>query len=335
MTILNILNNNYQLIDAKNKITVADSWVANPNKVGSANGEAKLYVGARDVTQVRFFGGENFKIRCFILKEDLLRYLNDYKFEYEKPSHNYRAKERLKLLWQKRYKKVNSLDNIIYFDLCEQTQIEGNRLYINSFDEGKHSYNLIRELALPNISYLSIIKLLDFANNTVFYFKLYSDIIDFFGKYDDPRDKLELEKLDLIVIENKIDVTEKEQLIKARIGQGKFRKQILDECPFCPITLVDDQSLLIASHIKPWRDSNNNEKLDPKNGFLFTPTFDTLFDKGLISFTNDKTLLVSSLLSSDNLNRLNICEGKQYPKLPIEKRKHYLDYHRNQIFKKY
>lgn len=35
----------YSLIDTKEKITIADSFVVRSNKIGSGNGEAKLYIG--------------------------------------------------------------------------------------------------------------------------------------------------------------------------------------------------------------------------------------------------------------------------------------------------
>ena len=130
-----------------------------------------------------------------------------------------------------------------------------------------------------------------------------------------------------------IPETEKIQLIKARIGQGLFRNQLLAECPFCPITMVDYPRFLIASHIKPWRDSSNFERLDGKNGILFTPTFDKLFDAGYISFDNQKRLNISPWLSQLNRTRFNIQDGNVYPNFPITGRESYLEYHRNVIFK--
>lgn len=53
----------------------------------------------------------------------------------------------------------------------------------------------------------------------------------------------------------------------------------------CPITRADDKRLLIAIHIKPWVHSNNEERVNTKNGILLSPLFDKLFDKriGLIT----------------------------------------------------
>ena len=126
----------------------------------------------------------------------------------------------------------------------------------------------------------------------------------------------------------------KENIIRARIGQGKYREDLLIECPYCPFTLVNDERLLIASHIKPWAKANNEEKIDPKNGFMLTPTYDKLFDRGFITFDDDKRVIVSPWLSPMNQKRLNIYTGLLVSKLPLdEKRKEYLKYHRENVFK--
>jgi hypothetical protein len=117
-----------------------------------------------------------------------------------------------------------------------------------------------------------------------------------------------------------------------RVGQEKFRRNLLDEISFCPITGITDRRILTASHIKPWRVSNNNERLDKNNGFIFSPTIDKLFDIGLISFENNKTLLISKALDKSNIISLGIEPKRVYDKLPIENRVQYLEYHRNFIF---
>ena len=87
--------------------------------------------------------------------------------------------------------------------------------------------------------------------------------------------------------------TEIETLIKARLGQGSFRQNVLEQYPSCPLTGLDIQPLLIASHIKPWSVCNNNERLDPFNGLMLAPNIDALFDSGLITFDPDGTIKIS------------------------------------------
>ena len=126
--------------------------------------------------------------------------------------------------------------------------------------------------------------------------------------------------------------TEKNQIVAARIGQGFFRRKLILECGYCPITLVDDSALLVASHIKPWRVSDNTDRINPKNGLLLTPTFDKLFDKGMITFSNDKRLVVSNIISEVNKQRLNLV-NQIYPMLPVNGREEFLEFHRDVIFK--
>lgn len=131
----------------------------------------------------------------------------------------------------------------------------------------------------------------------------------------------------------KLSELEKEMLIQARRGQGRFRAAVLQRNGFCPFTGIDDPHLLIASHIKPWKMSSNDEKLDPNNGFALTPTYDRLFDKGYISFCDDKTLLISSKLESKYQNSLNLKATQQITDLKIsDKCREYLKYHREYVF---
>lgn len=98
--------------------------------------------------------------------------------------------------------------------------------------------------------------------------------------------------------------------------------------------MVPDDRILIASHIKPWSKSNEFEKIDPYNGFMLTPTFDFLFDRGFLSFTNDKKSILSPFLSKMTYSKLGISDGRIFNQLPIEGRESYLEFHRRQIMKR-
>ncbi len=100
--------------------------------------------------------------------------------------------------------------------------------------------------------------------------------------------------------------TERKELIKCRLGQGKFRAGLLKLRGQCYVTGITDPRLLRASHIKPWRDSTNQERLDPHNGLLLTPLYDHLFDQGLISFDDTGAILLSSSLSPNTIQALNL-----------------------------
>ena len=126
--------------------------------------------------------------------------------------------------------------------------------------------------------------------------------------------------------------TEIETLIKARLGQGIFRKNVLEQYPSCPLTGLDIESLLIASHIKPWSKCNNEERLDPSNGLMLAPHIDALFDSGLITFDTDGTIKISPKIDPENQERLGISPDMQL-KIEPESEK-YFEYHRNHVFQK-
>lgn len=135
-----------------------------------------------------------------------------------------------------------------------------------------------------------------------------------------------------IASDTAIPETTKETLIKSRRGQGKYRKSLLLLETACRVTKVNRVEHLIASHTKPWRNCSNEERLDPENGFMLTPTVDHLFDRGFISFENSGELLVSPAASKKALEEMGI---------PVKKRinvgdftdgqKSYLEWHRDSI----
>jgi len=135
-----------------------------------------------------------------------------------------------------------------------------------------------------------------------------------------------------LIPDNNTDlITDREVFLKIRIAQNKFRDSLLKELKICPITQISDKRILVASHIKPWCLSTSKEKLDINNGFILSPLYDKLFDIGLITFTNDKYLLLSKSLDKRTIINLNLSE-KKYELLPVKNREEYLEFHRNKIF---
>jgi hypothetical protein len=108
----------------------------------------------------------------------------------------------------------------------------------------------------------------------------------------------------------KPNTTERKGLVTSRVGQGFYRQQIVEKWHGkCAVTGIDALPILIASHIVRWSESNDEERLDVENGILLSPLFDSLFDKHLISFEDDGSILVSSNLSRitvENIERLNL-----------------------------
>ncbi len=127
--------------------------------------------------------------------------------------------------------------------------------------------------------------------------------------------------------------TEKEALIKARRGQGKFKSNLMQIERMCRLTGVSDERFLIASHIKAWSQCDTNgERLDGYNGFLFSPNADKLFDRGFISFEDNGDLLVSSRIDNELLSQLGIVNVFNVG-IFSGKQKGYLAFHRQNIFK--
>jgi len=129
--------------------------------------------------------------------------------------------------------------------------------------------------------------------------------------------------------------TEKQALIKARRGQGLFRQNVARIEHFCRVTRVDRPEHLIASHIKPWRESDNHERLFEGNGLLLTPTIDHLFDRGFISFENRGELLISPVAHEDSLNKMGIITNRIVNVGDFaEPQREFLEFHRTNVFLK-
>lgn len=89
--------------------------------------------------------------------------------------------------------------------------------------------------------------------------------------------------------------TDRETVVKQRVVQEKFRLSLLKFWHrTCSVTGAGDASMLIASHIKPWRLCEDTERLDRFNGLLLSPNLDRAFDKGYISFADDGRVLIQS-----------------------------------------
>lgn len=130
-----------------------------------------------------------------------------------------------------------------------------------------------------------------------------------------------------------MEVTERTDIVKSRIGQGKFKKRLLDKYDSkCIITGITQKKLLIASHIKPWAVSDNHERLSVNNGLILTPTYDKLFDTGLISFRNNGAIILSRLITSDDREKLRLVNNTVYDIKPNEELNLNLEYHRDVVF---
>jgi len=144
---------------------------------------------------------------------------------------------------------------------------------------------------------------------------------------------MEKEKLADVKEYRSLDETEREAIVKARIGQGQFRSSLIDYWAACAVTGCQEQGLLRASHIKPWSKSEVAERLSLYNGLLLSPTLDACFDSGFISFDDSGIILVSKTLNENDMNALGITKDMKLSRIEPEHCK-YLAYHRGHVFKK-
>ncbi|MEM0672137.1 HNH endonuclease [Dickeya oryzae] len=135
---------------------------------------------------------------------------------------------------------------------------------------------------------------------------------------------------------------ERMAITTVRVGQQQFRKRVLkayDER--CCITGLEEPILLIASHIRPWKDIAEH-RLDPSNGLCLSALHDKAFDKGLIGFNDHLELMLSprlKMLSSEIVqNQFEQYEGKQLH-LPTDPHHHpkleHIRHHRKHLFGKH
>ena len=108
--------------------------------------------------------------------------------------------------------------------------------------------------------------------------------------------------------------TERRGLVTSRVGQGFYRQQIVEKWNgTCPVSKSNIKQILISSHIVPWSESNDEERLDSENGILLSPNIDSLFDKHLISFEDNGSIIISTKINEANKESLGINSSIKIP----------------------
>jgi hypothetical protein len=138
-----------------------------------------------------------------------------------------------------------------------------------------------------------------------------------------------------VVADSSITDTERLAIIRARNGQGLFKERVSKIESKCRVTRVENPVHLVASHCKPWRDSNNEERLNGENGLLLTPSIDHLFDRGFIGFEDSGTLIISPVAHRPSLQRMGIDTERIINVGGFSSgQKQFLDFHRNAVLLK-
>lgn len=126
--------------------------------------------------------------------------------------------------------------------------------------------------------------------------------------------------------------SDREATVKARIGQVQFRQSLIEYWSTCAVTGCKEESLLRASHIKPWSKATLEEKFDLYNGLLLSPALDACFDSGYVSFDDEGRILISERLTTDDAKALGLNSDMCLRRIKPEHQK-YLAYHRSHVFK--
>lgn len=127
---------------------------------------------------------------------------------------------------------------------------------------------------------------------------------------------------------NSLSKTEREAIIKARIGQGLFRSKLINYWHGCSISTFAHFDLLVASHIKPWKDADNSERISVFNGLLLLPNYDKLFDRGYISFEDNGRIIFSRYIDDYDRRLLGMDKNLHLTKIE-DFHKPFLAYHRD------
>lgn len=127
------------------------------------------------------------------------------------------------------------------------------------------------------------------------------------------------------------DSTSRRGLVTSRIGQGQYRRRILRRWGYkCAVTGSAIKEVLIASHIVPWRESTDAERLDIDNGILLSPVYDALFDRHFISFNDDGNIILSKAISKEGYTAFGI-DGNERIEGLTERNIAYLKRHRDRL----
>jgi putative restriction endonuclease len=141
--------------------------------------------------------------------------------------------------------------------------------------------------------------------------------------------------------------TERILLAAVRVGQHVFARQVLancgSRCVFCGLhpSSFGATRMLLAGHIKPWKDSTPAERLDPRNGLAACPAHDVAFDTGMLTVNGGLKIHLARPLAdaiqTDAMARqyygspplrevILLPDGAQAPA------RKYLDWHRQKVF---
>ena len=342
---ISLFGSDYIVLQELPKFNLTDSFVK--HKIGSGNGEAKLYIGQEGSNDIlRMFDYFRYPMNCFLLKRELSEYLQESCDEFYNPTQNYRDQDKLISSFLNAKKYLDSQNKeFIFFRVEKSNSIAPPRIYIKVCDECKDIFSLIRSISFSSLTSLKIIKVKNNYGSEFLYFKLCfnkNNIEKSYGTsnrntvfYEITEEKIDSDDLDnkksILQVEDKVNEKE-ETLDKLEV----IKHQLIDKYHICPFSEVDQEELLIPTRIKPLELCDPEEQYDIDNFLLLSPLYSYLFSHGLISIDNDLCIDISNSISLVNRKRLKIVKGEFISHLSniTNKTVSFLDFHYKELFER-
>lgn len=178
--------------------------------------------------------------------------------------------------------------------------------YVQSYDQATGEYRIVRGVKPNKIQETDTVILEDDITNDL-------EFLEFISKLSD---------------------TERDAMIKARVGQSRFRDALIQRWGGCSVFGCRDRELLIASHIRPWSKCENpKDRINVANGLLLTPNLDRLFDRGLITFDQNFRIKISTTLKDGILNQLNVTRDLRLKSREYSDILPFLAWHETNVFR--
>ncbi len=148
-----------------------------------------------------------------------------------------------------------------------------------------------------------------------------------------PHTKTDREIESFLTLLKQMPVTEVKSEGCRRKGQDILRRALIESRSRCEISGVDLPDLLVASHIRPWKDcgSSARMRLDLENVLLLTANWDALFDKKFISFDPETGKMIkASRIDDETLRKFGVPDNwRESVRIPVntDRRREYLRWH--------
>lgn len=202
----------------------------------------------------------------------------------------------------------------------------GKRVFLFE-NEGKGLVKFISEMEFHDADYFETLDLNgDKRQGIKFFMKRKGISIPFV--YPNTFQSLSVAESEILPYELNIpNVTERTGLVNSRVGQGAYRKRIIHRWEYkCAVTSFNKLDILIASHIVPWAEATDLERLDVNNGILLSPTYDALFDRHLITFNEKGKIILTDQIDFSAYQKIGVTGKEQIHRLN-EYNLHYLNRH--------